>query len=106
MREAYNQGFTEGQRLGYMTAMESVHKAMYAACALALKEQLHFGKTRIERFLRAVDGTVWKCVNSDELVEEAFKQTGIEIDLSEVYEEDRIKAAWEEAANENREAKA
>ena len=99
IRDGVQHAYKEGQVQGYILAMESVQKAVYAACVLSLRKQLGFGKQRIERFMRAVDEVVWGCINSEELTDEVFEKTGIKIDLSEIYSEDRIKAAYEEAAH-------
>lgn len=92
---------------GWLEAQENLQTKVYAAVAITLKCQLGFGTTRIERFLKAMDERVWQYLDNDAAVEEAKKLTGIEVDFSEVFSDDRIKVvldkfdklAKEEAAN-------
>lgn len=76
----------EGYRLGVETSVATC----YAAFCLALKDTFHFGQKRVMRALLAADERVVMTLDSAELIEKVFQETGIRLDFSGTLPEERI----------------
>lgn len=82
--------FEEGRKCGIREAAPTLVKSFYAAAILTLKKQHKFGQKRLISFLKECDETWMLCVSDEELVEQALKETDIEIRANEVFTDDRI----------------
>lgn len=87
--EEYNKGYMEGLKQG----REDAAMQCYAACALAMKQVLRFGKKRILRILRAMDDHVMYSFDGSESIEKVWEDCGIQM----VFHNDPLKSRIEEA---------
>lgn len=81
---AYQAGFDAGFR----AAAPFTFKAIYAAVCMALHDLHGFGHDRCAKVLMAVDDHVANTLTSTELIEEAWKKTGLYLNFEEPF--DRI----------------
>lgn len=77
--EQYRLGFSDG-------AMEAI-KACYAAICVASKEQ---NNEDVIEFLRQVDSHIVMCLESDEIIENAFRETGLLLDFTKTFSDERV----------------
>ena len=77
LEETYRQGYNDGAR----DAGVPIVKSCYAGICLAMRERFGFGKKRLMRVLSTVDEKIMLALNNQELVDETFKKTGIELDF-------------------------
>lgn len=71
--EEYNKGYMEGLTQGRVDAAQQC----YAACALAMKQELGFGKKRILKMLQAMDNHVMYSFDGAESIEQVWNECGI-----------------------------
>lgn len=79
--EAYYEGFKDGSA--------SFTEAAYAAFCVAMNE-LQYTTDDILAVLRRMDDALLLCAGNHEMIQEAFEKTGLLIDFSELFSEDRL----------------
>lgn len=91
LEEEYKKGFDAGFR----AAAPATFKSIYAAVCMALHDLHGFGHDRCAKVLMAVDDHVANTLTSVELIEEAWKKTGLYLNFEEPFDriEDRRKTS-------------
>ena len=87
LKENYDLGYRNGHRDGYFNGTLTMRKTIYAAISLALHELHGFGEERLVRVLKLVDEKMYYCIDNQDLVDELFAKTGLELELSESVDE-------------------
>ena len=87
LKENYDLGYRNGHRDGYFNGTLTMRKTIYAAISLALHELHGFGEERLIRVLKLVDEKLYYCLDCQDLVDELFAKTGLELELSETIDE-------------------
>lgn len=83
LEKEFKRGYNEGLRLGITGSMQ----LMFACVALALKrDKVHFGWRRIKRILNEADQITVQYLTSAEAVQQALKETGLQLDFSDAFE--------------------
>lgn len=82
LEDNYVKGFDEGFKI----ASGPVIKTCYAAICLALKELHGFGKKRCYDVLQAVDDKILNSLTSMEIIDEVWKEIGLQIDFNDPLE--------------------
>lgn len=85
--KTYKQGYDQG----WHDACGFAIKTCYAASVLALHKLEGYGATRNMRFLREMDSCVTNTLTSGEIIDEALKQAGVQLDFRETFPDDRIR---------------
>ena len=88
MLDCIEAGKREGYGRGWQDASFHTIKACYAALGIVLHESFGFGQERILKAMQAVDSKVALCIEHEELADEFFESTGMQIDFAD--SEDRI----------------
>lgn len=85
LEDEFRQGYDAGSKAG----IEYTFKAIYAAVMLASKELYGFHTKRASRLLRRVDELVSTAITDEDMVDEVWRQFGLELEFQEGV--DRIK---------------
>lgn len=80
---------TEEKRIWFEQGFSSCRKACYAAFAMALKKHGHSADSIVD-ILRELDDGVMFYAGEEELIQQAFDETGVLMNFEEVFSEDRI----------------
>lgn len=72
-----------GYKEGFNQASPSIVKTIYAAIALAAKEELKFGIKRTKKLLEAIDNHVCDTLTSAEIIEEVWEKIGLKLDFDD-----------------------
>ena len=92
-RDACRLAAPEQYRLGFTDGAKEAVKACYAAICLAAHgphhEFMHCNEDIIV-FLREVDEHIVMCLESDEVIDKAFNETGLLLDFSKTFSDERI----------------
>ena len=83
-----DEAYDRGHRDGFREAALPIIKTCYAAICAALHDEFKFGEERCYRALRAVDEKVLYALTHEELEEEVYAKTGLQILWDEPF--DRI----------------
>lgn len=78
----YQQGF----KAGWDAATRFVIKDCYAAAALAMHDIGRFGTKRNRRLLKKIDDYVVNRLTTEDLIDEALQNAGVEINFAEPFE--------------------
>ena len=84
---------TEQYRLGFSDGALEAIKAWYAAICLASKDsdqEFLLCNENVIEFLRQVDRRIIMCLESDEIIEEAFNETGLLLDFTKTFSDERV----------------
>lgn len=74
--KAYEKGFRDARD----KMADSLLREIFAAAALTMKREFHFGKTRICRVLQSMDDIITtQIVDSDEAAQQVFDECGIKM---------------------------
>ena len=84
LENSYHDGFRQGHHI----ACERMLTACYAAFALAMRRELHFGPRRAVRLLRAVDQIVLHALDSEEVINAVYEELGVKLTFNDPF--DRI----------------
>ena len=87
LKDNYDLGYKNGYRDGYYSGTLTMRKTIYAALSIALHELHGFGEERRIRVLKLVDEKMFYCIDNQELIDELFAKTGLELELSETIDE-------------------
>ena len=87
LKANYDLGFKNGYHDGYCCGTLTMRKTIYAAMSLALHELHGFGEERLIKVLKLVDEKLYYCLDCQDLVDELFAKTGLELELSETIDE-------------------
>ena len=79
--EAYHQGFNDGGK--------SMTEASYAAFCVSMIDE-GFAPADILRVLRRMDDTLLVYAGDSDLIQQAFNKSGILVDFSEVFSQDKF----------------
>lgn len=82
--------FQAGWKEGWHAAMEFFMRTCYAASILALHELEGYSTVRNKRFLQRMDYHVINTMTSEEAIEAALAEGGVELKFKEPFSEDRI----------------
>lgn len=75
--------WNDGYEQGFKEASPGVIKTIYAAIALAAKEELKFGIKRTKKLLEAIDNHVCDTLTSAEIIEEVWEKIGLKLDFDD-----------------------
>lgn len=87
--EVHRQGYQEG----WHAAMEFFMKTCYASSVRALHELEGYGRKRNKRFLQRMDWHIINTMTSEEAIDAALLEGGVELKFKETFPEDRIQEA-------------
>lgn len=97
-KQGYEGGYKEGYENGYRQATHDAgrlaYRSIYGAIILSLHEQFGFGKQRLYKVLAGADQRVLEAIHHQELVDEAFEKTGLQLNFDAPF--DRIEQVDEE----------
>ena len=82
LQKQYDQGAKEGRRF----AEDYAFKTIYAAFLITMIDGHGMGQDEAVELLREIDRQVVVCVENDDLTQEAFEKTGIELNWTEAIE--------------------
>lgn len=85
LKKEYDAGF----EAGFREASAPMVRSMYAAVLLAAHELYGFGKKRGVRLLNRIDRIITDVLTSTELMEQVYKDIGVEMDFDEPVERAR-----------------
>ena len=89
LEEEYKKGFDAG----FKAAIPATYETIYAATLVALHKLYGFGRVRGVRALREIDDTVVNYMTTQEAIDAALREVGVELDFREGI--DRIQEASE-----------
>lgn len=87
--EVHRQGYEEGWR----DACDFCMRVCYAASTLALHDLEGYGTKRNTRFLRLMDGYVTNTLTSEEIIDDAFRKAGVQINFKAPFDDERVQEA-------------
>ena len=87
--EVHRQGYEEGWQAGLTFAI----KTCYAASVLALHDLEGYGRKRNTRFLRAMDEYITNALTTEDIIDEALKKAGVQINFKESFSDERVQEA-------------
>lgn len=87
--EVHRQGYKEG----WKASMEFFMRVCYASSVRALHEVAGYGRIRNKRFLRRMDYHIINTMTSEEAINAALLEGGVEINFKESFPEERITEA-------------
>lgn len=79
VKDAYDKGFEEG----FMAVQGHMIKNLYGAAILAAHREYKFGPDRCLRLLNAMDKIVTEYFTSEEVIDAAWKECGVQIVISD-----------------------
>lgn len=85
--------YKKGFDAGFKAAIPATYETIYAATLVALHKLYGFGRVRGVRALREIDDTVVNYMTTQEAIDAAFREVGVELDFREGI--DRIQEASE-----------
>lgn len=80
---------TEEKRVWFEEGFSACRKACYAAFAMALKKT-GTDTDQLVDILRSLDESVMFYAGEEELIQQAFDETGVELNFEEIFPQDRI----------------
>ena len=86
MERTHREGYNEGWKAGCEYAM----RVCYAAAVRALRQLEGYHTKRNRRFLQVMDSFVTDTLTSDEAIEAALREAGVQIDFREAMPDERI----------------
>lgn len=87
--EVHRRGYEDG----WKASMEFFMRVCYASSVRALHEVAGFGRIRNKRFLRRMDWHIINTMTSQEAIDAALLEGGVEINFKESFPDDRIQEA-------------
>ena len=87
LKRAYDDGYQVGQR----EASQMAYRSIYGAICTVLHDEFGFGKKRLYRTLSKVDQRIIESLTNLELIEEAWKKTGLQLCFDKPF--DRVEEA-------------
>ena len=87
--EVHRRGYEEG----WKASMEFFMRVCYASSVRALHEIEGYGRIRNKRFLRRMDYHIINTMTSQEAIDAALLEGGVEISFKESFPEDRVQEA-------------
>ena len=85
-----NRAHEDGYSEGWHAACGYCMRVCYAAAVRAAHQLEGYGTVRNKRFLRLMDEIITCTLTSDEAIEAALKEAGVEINFREVIPEERV----------------
>ena len=87
VKQGFSDGYDAGFDAGFRQAGMNVLKTAYAGICLGLHEAFGFGSERCFRALEATQKATILALHAQELVEEVYRVTGLQIDFDEPLEQ-------------------
>jgi len=89
---------TEEKRVWFEEGFYACRKACYASFAMALK-RTGINTDQLVDILRSLDEAVMFYAGEEELIQQAFEETGIELNFEEIFPQDRIVKSNDDIGN-------
>lgn len=84
--DTLKQNYDLGYRDGVNDSADMIARAAYSASMLALRKHFHFGKKRMLRFLTEMDALITTCIDRQDMIDEACRQTGLAFRADDPFE--------------------